>query len=337
MNGVPARWWRLESDGRLRCSLCPGQCRLREGQGGFCYIRFREGEGLYTDGWGTATGFALDPIEKKPLYHFFPGANILSFGTAGCNLGCLFCQNWSTTKAHLDQKRHQYLHPEGVAALALQHGARAVAFTYNEPGIFGEYVLEVSRAASSLGLKNVMVTNGYLELEPAREIYSHIHAANVDLKAFSERFYRKMTLSHLQPVLDFLVWLRRETSVWIEVTTLLIEGENDDPGEIHDLSAWIRDQLGPRTPLHFSAFYPAYRLQQRPPTSTATVLRAREIAMKAGLYYVYGGNIRHSESGNTYCPHCGRAVIERSYLSLVRQNLKNGRCAYCNEPLDGVF
>ncbi len=332
-----ARWWEQRSDGRIHCRLCPRECLLREGQRGFCYVRRVEEGRLLTEGYGSATGFAVDPIEKKPFYHLLPGGKALSFGTAGCNLGCKFCQNWTTTKSSATQRRHQRLAPDHLVRLAENSGAAALSYTYNEPTIFAEYVTEAAAAARAAGILNLMVTNGYISLDAAPEVYRDIDGANVDLKSFSEDFYRRLTLSQLQPVLDFLLWLREQTDVWIEITTLLIEGYNDEPAEIRQLSRWVRDHLGPHTPLHFTAFHPDYRMADHRRTSTATVLTAREIARGEGMYHVYAGNVIHDESQQTYCPGCGAVVIERDYMSLRSNRLRNGRCPECDTEIAGVF
>ncbi|MBC8478414.1 AmmeMemoRadiSam system radical SAM enzyme [bacterium] len=334
---LPARWYELQKDGRISCQLCPRFCLLREGQRGFCFIRRVEAGRLVTDGYGAATGFALDPIEKKPLYHVLPGSSVFSFGTAGCNLGCKFCQNWTTSKSSDTQRRHQRLPAKTLIKMAQESGATAIAYTYNEPTIFAEYVTEVAAAARRSGILNLMVTNGYINLPAAREVYRHIDAANVDLKGFSDQFYRRLTLARLQPVLDFLSWLRRETTVWIEITTLLIEDYNDDPAEIQQLARWIKDNLGPQTPLHLTSFHPDYRMAQHRRTSLKTVLRSREIALQEGLYHVYTGNVIHADSQHTSCPGCGQRVIEREYMALRRNLLRAGHCPVCDLEVGGIF
>ncbi len=334
---VPARWWEQHSDGRVRCLLCPRGCLIHEGQRGFCYVRRVEQGQLVTDAYGSVTGFAADPIEKKPLYHVLPGSQAISFGTAGCNLGCRFCQNWTTTKSSLSQSRHQALAPAALARMTREHGAAAIAYTYNEPTIFAEYVTEVAAAARRFGLLNLMITNGYINLPAAQEVYQHIDAANVDLKGFSEDFYSRLTLSSLQPVLDLLIWLREQTTVWIEITTLLIEDYNDNTDDIQQLVRWIKDNLGPGTPLHFTAFHPDYRMADHRRTSLKTVLRARDTALEEGMHYVYTGNVIHADSQHTHCPGCGKRVIEREYMSLKYNLLQKGRCPECDTIVGGLF
>jgi pyruvate formate lyase activating enzyme len=331
-----ARWWQTESDGKILCTLCPRYCRLGTGQGGFCYIRKNIGGKLYSLGYGTSTGFAIDPIEKKPLNHFLPGSEILSFGTAGCNLGCRFCQNWSISKAKLDEAGSQNATPEEVVSLALKNHVPSLAFTYNDPVIWGEFVIDVSRLARQHGLKSVMVTAGYVTPEARSEVFRYIDAANVDLKAFTERFYHKMTFSHLDPVLDTLQWLKHETDIWFEITNLMIPGENDDPEETRRLCDWVINHLGDGVPLHFTAFHPDFKLTDKPPTPAATLVRARQIAQSAGIKFCYVGNIHDREGQTTYCPACKQALIRRSWHEILEYRLDDGRCA-CGAAIPGYF
>jgi pyruvate formate lyase activating enzyme len=332
-----AKWWETLPNGKILCTLCPRYCTLGEGQKGFCYIRENRGGKLYSTGYARPTGFAIDPIEKKPLSHFLPGSTVLSFGTAGCNLGCKFCQNWHMSKARSDEINSVYAAPEDVVALALKYGTPSIAYTYNDPTIFGEYVIDVSRIAREAGIKNVMVTAGYITAEARKEVYEFIDAANVDLKAFTERFYHKLTFSHLQPVLDTLLWLRNETDVWIEITTLLIPGENDSDEEIGRLSSWVALNLGKDTPIHFTAFHPAFKMLSTPPTPPSTLTRARQIAMEEGLKFVYTGNVHDTEGQTTFCPHCGRPVIKRDWHSVLSYELKDGKCPTCGAEIAGVW
>lgn len=333
----PARWWHTEEDGRILCTLCPRFCRLAEGQAGFCYIRQNREGFLVSLGYGRPTGFAVDPIEKKPLSHFLPGTPILSFGTAGCNLGCKFCQNWSISKAKLDELQSEDVTPEMVVDLAVAQGCPSIAYTYNDPVIFGEFVIDVSRHARSRGLRNVMVTAGYITAEARPDVFEYVDAVNVDLKGFSEQFYRKVTASHLDPVLDTLRWLSHETRLWFEVTTLLIPGLNDAEADLREQAHWMVQNLGPDVPWHFTAFHPDYRMRDRPRTPVHTLERAREIARAAGMRYVYLGNVVHKEGHTTRCPGCGTAVIERDWHRVVAVRLKNGRCTSCGEDVPGVF
>src|SRR5271165_5106786 len=330
------RWWEPMSDGRVHCYLCPRHCHIGEGQAGLCFIRVNQGGTLYSLGYGAPAALQIDPIEKKPLNHFLPGTRVFSMGTAGCNMGCFFCQNWDISKSRQDQVRSQRIAPEDVPLLALKYGCDSLAFTYNEPTIWGEYVVDICKAAKQYGLKTVMVSNGYITYEAFHDIYDHIDAANIDLKAFTENFYGKITLTHLQPVLDTLLWLKHETNVWFELTNLMIPTLNDDPAETRKLAEWILTNLGPDVPLHFTAFHPDFKLQDKPPTPPETLHRARQIAREMGLKYVYEGNI-YSDGANTICPGCKQTLVTRSWHSVMSNRLKNGCCANCGTRIPGVF
>jgi pyruvate formate lyase activating enzyme len=331
-----ARWWEAEAEGRVHCYLCPRHCHIHPGQAGFCFIRVNEGGKLYSLGYAAPAALQVDPIEKKPLNHFLPGTKIFSLGTAGCNMGCFFCQNWSISKSKSDQSRAQNLSPERVVALAREYGCPSIAFTYNEPTIWGEYVVDICAAAKEQGINTVMVTNGYITHEVFHDIYDHVDAANVDLKGFTEGFYGKVTLSHLQPVLEMLEWLKNETNVWFEITNLIIPTLNDDPGETRKLAEWVVEHLGTDVPLHFTAFHPDFKLRKIPPTPPETLDRARKIAREAGVRYVYEGNIR-SEGAHTYCPKCGEVVIRRSWHEVTENRMKNGSCGACGFAIAGVW
>jgi pyruvate formate lyase activating enzyme len=330
------RWWESEPGNRVHCFLCPRHCHIHDGQSGFCFIRVNRGGKLYSLGYGSPAALQVDPIEKKPLNHFLPGTRIFSMGTAGCNMGCFFCQNWDISKSRHDQVHSQQVAPEEVPLLARRHNCRSIAFTYNEPTIWGEYVIDICRAAKQQGLKTVMVSNGYITREAFHDIYDHIDAANVDLKAFTESFYGKITLTHLQPVLDTLQWLKNETNVWFEITNLMIPTLNDDPVETRKLADWILEHLGPDVPLHFTAFHPDFKLQDKPRTPPETLDRARAIALEAGLHYVYEGNI-YSEAANTNCPNCGATLIRRSWHTVETNQLRNGACPKCDYKVLGVW
>ncbi len=332
--GAPARWWKPDGD-RLLCYLCPRYCRIGEGQSGFCFIRANRGGELVSMGYGRPAAIQIDPIEKKPLNHFLPGTRVFSMGTAGCNMGCKFCQNWEISKSKEDQVRSVSLSPEEVVARALETGCSSLAFTYNEPTIWGEYVIDISRLAREAGLKSVMVTNGYITMEALPEVYEFIDAANVDLKSFTEEFYRKVTLTHLEPVLASLVELQRR-GVWIELTTLLIPTLNDAVEEARELATWVLRNLGAEVPLHFTAFHPDFRLMDLPPTPPATVEAARREALGLGLKYVYAGNIVTDAGGRTLCPACGATVIRRSWHAVEEYRLVEGRCA-CGYQIPGCF
>jgi pyruvate formate lyase activating enzyme len=333
----PGRYWHVLSDGRIQCDVCPRLCALHEGQRGFCFVRAREGDAIVLTTWGRSSGFCVDPIEKKPLNHFLPGTPVLSFGTAGCNLGCRFCQNWDMSKSREMDILADEASPDAIASRAQELGCRSVAFTYNDPVIFLEYAVDVAEACHRRGLKTVAVTAGYMCEEPRREFYRHMDAANVDLKGFTASFYESVCLGKLDPVLDTLRYIRRETSTWLEITTLLIPGKNDAPAEIEALCGWVRDELGPDVPLHFTAFHPDFRMLDVPPTPPGTLTAARHIALRAGLRFVYTGNVHDAEGGATYCPGCGADVIGRDWYDLTRWELRSGACSRCGAAIPGVF
>jgi pyruvate formate lyase activating enzyme len=332
-----ARWWEPTDNNKILCTLCPRYCTIGVDQAGFCFIRQNIKGKLYSAGYGRPTGFGIDPIEKKPLSHFYPGTTILSFGTAGCNLGCKFCQNWSISKARLDGENSFEASPEEVVKLAKKHNTPSIAFTYNDPTIFGEYVIDISRLAREEGIKSVMVTAGYIDKEARKDIYKYIDAANVDLKAFTENFYHKLTFSHLNDVLDTLAWLKNETNVWFEITTLLIPEENDSPEEIKQMCDWILKNLGDSVPLHFTAFHPDFKMTNKSRTPGSTLEMARSIALSSGIKYCYVGNVHNPEGQTTYCPSCKTALIKRDWHSVITNKIVGGKCYKCNEIIAGVF
>jgi pyruvate formate lyase activating enzyme len=330
-------WQHKLDDGRIQCDLCPRHCRLRDGQRAFCFVRERQGEQIVLSSYGQATGFCIDPIEKKPLNHFYPGSSVLSFGTAGCNLGCRFCQNWDISKAREVEKLSEHATPEQIARAARRAGCKSVAFTYNDPVIFAEYVIDTAHACHEVGVKTVAVTSGYITREAREDFFGAIDAANVDLKAFTEGFYQKLCFASLAPVLDTLVFLHRETQVWLEVTTLLIPGHNDSVEEIDRLCDWFARELGPEVPLHFTAFHPDYKLDDVGPTPPGPLTRAREQAIAHGLKHVYTGNVHDARGQSTYCAGCGTAIIERDWYRLGRYRVAGGACEACGRPLSGHF
>ena len=334
----PGRWWSTLPDGRIQCDLCPRECRLADGQRGFCFVRAREGDQLLLTTYGRSSGFCVDPIEKKPLAHFYPGSSVLSFGTAGCNLGCTFCQNWDISKARQFDRLTDEATPEAIAEAAVRAGAESVAFTYNDPTIFAEYAIDVATACHTRGVHTVAVTAGYINPEPRREFYAVMDAANVDLKGFTEAFYERVTGAHLAPVLDTLEYLARETDVWVELTTLLIPGYNDSDREIAEQARWIVEHLGPDVPLHFSAFHPDFKMLDVPPTPPETLRRARAQAISEGLRYVYVGNVHDRDGDATYCPGCGATVIARDWYEILDYRLDaTGRCPSCGTTIAGHF
>jgi pyruvate formate lyase activating enzyme len=335
---VPTSYWHRLEDGRIQCDVCPRFCKLNEGQRGLCFVRARENDQVVLTTYGRSSGFCVDPVEKKPLNHFLPGTPILSFGTAGCNLSCQFCQNWDISKSREMDTLADMALPETIAGAALKLGCRSVAFTYNDPTIFLEYAIDVADACREVGIKTVAVTAGYICEKPREEFYRHLDAANVDLKGFTERFYRQICAGHLQPVLDTLVYLKRETDVWFEITTLLIPGENDSESEIEEMTAWVVENLGPDVPIHFTAFHPDWKMIDKPSTPPATLRRARQIAMKNGIRYAYTGNVHDEDGGSTYCHECGKKLIGRNWYVLSDWNLDGeGRCRGCGAKCAGVF
>jgi pyruvate formate lyase activating enzyme len=333
----PGRWWTMLPDRRIECQLCPRFCKLNDGQRGFCFVRKRVGDQMILTTYGRSSGFCVDPIEKKPLNHFLPGTSVLSFGTAGCNLGCRFCQNWDISKAREWDRLADAASPEEIARAALRFGCRSVAFTYNDPVIFSEYAIDVADACHELGIQSVAVTAGYTTAEARPEFYRHMDAANVDLKAFTEQFYHRLCFAQLQPVLETLVYLRRETNVWFEVTTLLIPEENDSDAELHRAAEWFAENLGADVPWHFTAFHPDFKMLDKPHTPPATLTRARRIALSKGLHYVYTGNVHDIEGGSTWCPGCGKRLIERDWFTLGEWNLEVNHCASCGHEIAGLF
>ena len=334
----PARYWHRLDDGRIQCDVCPRFCKLHEGQRGLCFVRGRSGDQMVLTTYGRSSGFCVDPIEKKPLNHFLPGTPILSFGTAGCNLTCKFCQNWDISKARETDRLNDRADPGMIAAAAKQLGCRSVAFTYNDPVIFLEYAVDTAKACHAAGVKTVAVTAGYVAPEARREFFSHMDAANVDLKGFTEDFYYRLCGSHLQDVLDTLVYLKRETNVWFEITTLLIPGENDSPEEIDAMSRWIAKELGSDVPLHFTAFHPDWKMRDKNATPPETLQRSRAIAKSHGLRYVYTGNVHDPDGGSTWCSGCGNLLIGRDWYELKGWSLDaKGACVKCGTQAAGVF
>lgn len=336
MPEIVAKWWEPLENDKVLCTLCPRFCKIGDGQNGFCFVRRNKGGKLYLAAYGTSTGFAIDPIEKKPLNHFLPGSPVLSFGTAGCNLGCRFCQNWDISKAKLDKTRSLTATPEEVVRKALEHDCPSIAYTYNDPTIWGEWVMDIAKIAREVGIKNVMVTAGYITPQAREEIYPLIDAANVDLKAFTDTFYHKLTFSHLADVLDTIAWLVNDTEVWTEITNLIIPGHNDNTDEIGRMVDWILENVGDEIPLHFTAFHPDFKMMDTPPTPHETLRKARTLAMEKGVKYVYVGNVFDTDGQTTYCPHCHRSLIVRNWHKIVRQGIQDRRCE-CGERIPIIW
>jgi pyruvate formate lyase activating enzyme len=334
----PARWWHTLDDGRIQCDLCPRDCKLHEGQRGACFVRKMEDGKMVLTSYGRSSGFCVDPIEKKPLNHFYPGTSVFSFGTAGCNLACKFCQNWDISKSRDMDRLMDAASPEEIARMALKMGCKSVAYTYNDPVPFAEYAMDTALECHKLGLQNVAVTAGYIHAGARADFYADMNAANVDLKGFTDDFYVHYCGGHLQPVLDTLIYLVKETRVWVEITTLVIPTLNDSDAELRRLAEWILRELGPEVPLHFSAFHPDYKLLELPATPASTLSRARKLAMETGLHYVYTGNVHDREGDTTFCPNCKAALIERDWYEIPAYRLSDdGHCPHCGIAIAGRF
>jgi pyruvate formate lyase activating enzyme len=335
---VPGRYWHALADGRIQCDVCPRYCKLHEGQRGLCFVRACQNAKIVLTTYGRSSGYCVDPIEKKPLNHYLPGTPVLSFGTAGCNLACKFCQNWDISKSREIDTLADEASPEKIARVARELGCRSVAYTYNDPVIFLEYAVDVAKACRERDIKSVAVTAGYVTEQAREEFFSHMDAANVDLKAFTEEFYFKICGGHLRPVLDTLVYLKHETGVWFEITTLLIPGENDSDKELEDMTQWVVEHVGPDVPWHFTAFHPDWKMMNKSHTPATTLTRARRIALKNGVRYAYTGNVHDETGGSTYCHQCGEKLIGRDWYVITAWNLTaDGRCSRCATPLAGVF
>jgi len=335
---VETKYWHRLDDGRVQCDLCPRACKLHEGQRGLCFVRACEGGRIVLTTYGRSSGFCIDPIEKKPLNHFLPGTPVLSFGTAGCNLACRFCQNWDISKSRETDTLADAASPEAIARRAAELGCRSVAFTYNDPVIFHEYAIDVAQASRERGIRSVAVTAGYMCAEPRQEFYRYMDAANVDLKGFTERFYHEVCAGHLQPVLETLEYLKRETQVWFEITNLVIPGLNDSDKEIDEMTHWVVEHLGPEVPLHFTAFHPDSRMLDRPTTPLTTLTRARRIAIDNGVRYAYTGNVHDEAGGSTWCHVCGSRLVGRDWYQITAWHLTDdGSCRSCGTRCPGVF
>ncbi|MCP3870118.1 MAG: AmmeMemoRadiSam system radical SAM enzyme [Gammaproteobacteria bacterium] len=338
MNHYPTKYWHPLEDGRTQCDLCPRACQLKEGQQGLCFVRACHNGTIVLTTYGRSSGFCVDPIEKKPLNHFLPGTPVLSFGTAGCNLACRFCQNWDMSKSREMDTLADFASPGRIASTAAELQCRSVAFTYNDPVIFLEYAVDTAIACHEQGIKTVAVTAGYISPGPRELFFSHMDAANVDLKAFSDGFYHKLTGAHLQPVLDTLIYLAHHTDVWFELTTLLIPGKNDSEAELNAMTHWVVKHLGSSVPMHFTAFHPDWKMKDVPPTPPESLYRARDIALKNGVRFAYTGNVHDSRGGSTWCPDCGQLLIARDWYQLSEWNLTpQGDCRFCGAACAGHF
>lgn len=334
----PTKYWHQLSDGRVQCDICPRQCKLNEGQQGFCFVRARKNNQIVLTTFGRSSGFCIDPIEKKPLFHFLPGSSALSFGTVGCNLMCQFCQNWDISKSKEMNRLASIAMPEAIARAAKYYNCSSVAYTYNDPVTFLEYVIETAKACHKENIKSVAITAGYINPEPLKELATHMDVIKVDLKAFTESFYDRISGGHLQPVLNTISYIKQKTPVWLELVTLLIPGENDSDNELDLMTQWIVNNVGPDVPLHFSAFFPEWKMLDKEPTPLETLIRARTIAMKNGLKYVYTGNLNYDEGSNTYCPQCHRCIIKRILYVIDDYRITpEGNCQFCGAHCPGIF
>ena len=334
----PTIYWHKLTDGHIQCDLCPRACKLLEGQRGLCFVRARKNDQIILTTYGLSSGYCIDPIEKKPLNHFLPGTPVLSFGTAGCNLTCKHCQNWDISKSRETHTLCDNAMPETIAKAANQLNCKSIAFTYNEPIIFMEYAIDVAKECHKLGIKTVAVTAGYICEKPRKEFFQYIDATNVDLKAFTENFYQKITSGHLKPILDTLIYIKHHTNVWLELTTLLIPNENDSEEELEALTNWVVEKLGPDVPIHFTAFHPTWKMQNIPPTPKETLTRARNIAIKNGIHYAYTGNVHDISGDSTYCHNCNKCIIKRDWYTIIDYQLNaNGECSFCGTKCAGIF
>ncbi len=334
------QWWHLSDTGpaaKVVCTLCPRECHIPKGSRGFCFVRANVDNQMVLTTYGRSSGFCIDPIEKKPLSHFLPGTPVLSLGTAGCNLGCKFCQNWDISKSRAMDTVQSEATPEAIVAAAQRHGCSSIAFTYNDPTIWAEYAIDIAKVARREGVRTVAVTAGYISPDARREFYRWMDAANVDLKGFTETFYRKLCQAELKPVLETIEYLHRETGVWQELTTLLIPGENDSPEELRAMCGWILDRIGDQVPIHFTAFHPDFKMMDTPRTPHETLIAARQLATDMGIRFAYVGNVHDAKNESTYCPGCGRIVIERDWHEINRYHLKGNACAFCGTRIAGVF
>ncbi|NOY37062.1 MAG: AmmeMemoRadiSam system radical SAM enzyme [Chlorobi bacterium] len=343
-NSKPDELWKwskeamfqTETPRGVRCMICPNECTPKPGELSDCHNRINKDGKLYTIAYGNPCAVHVDPVEKKPLFHFKPGTHAFSIATAGCNLACLNCQNWTISQTTPTKTQNFDLMPDKVVKQAVHYSCESVAYTYSEPVTFYEYTLDTAKLVRSAGLKNILVSAGYIHEDPLRKLCKVIDAANIDLKSFKESIYLKLNAGKLQPVLDALK-IFHEEGVWLEITNLIIPGWNDDFDMIKEMCDWLYDNDLYRYPLFFSRFMPLYKLTQLPPTPAATLEKAREIALASGIQFVYIGNVPGTKATNTYCPKCHKLLMERRGYSILQNHIKNGHCAYCNEPISGVW
>jgi pyruvate formate lyase activating enzyme len=338
---IASKWWHTDKQtGKVVCTLCPRECHIPKDQRGFCFVRANVDDQLVLTTYGRSSGFCIDPIEKKPLGHFLPGTPVMSLGTAGCNLGCKFCQNWDISKSREMDTLASYAGPEDAINACERTNCRSVAFTYNDPTIWAEYAIDIAKVARERNIKTVAVTAAYISPEARKDFYQWIDGANIDLKAFTETFYRKLTQTHLQPVLDTIKWIKDHTNVWFELTNLMIPGENDSTDETQRMCDWIFNNIGPDVPVHFTRFHPDFKMQDTPATEHGALINARQIALDAGIKFAYVGNVHDPEHESTYCPNCAKRLIERNWYELSEYNLvgvSGNECKFCGQDIPGVF
>ena len=333
---IEARYYKKLEHKKVLCELCPKECRVDDLERGFCGVRENRGGTYYTLVHSKPCTIHIDPVEKKPLFHFIPGSQAFSFATVGCNMDCKFCQNWQISQIRPEQAQNFKLAPEQLVDLAVKKKCPIIASTYTEPVVFAEYVLDIARAGKARGVKSVMISNGYIKEKPMEDLIEVLDAVKIDFKAYTETFYRDVCVGSLKPVLDILKLLDRK-GIWYELVYLVIPTLNDSEKEIREMAAWMTSNLKPHVPVHFSRFHPQYRLKNLPPTPVSTIERAREITMKAGMNYVYVGNVPGHPGENTYCPGCGKVVIRRTGYRILEKKLKGNRCAHCGGIIAGVF
>ena len=331
-----AMYYQQIGEGLVQCQLCPNRCTLPEGSRSQCRVRENRGGKLYTLAYGNPCAVHNDPIEKKPFNHFLPGTLAFSIATAGCNLHCLYCQNWTISQKRPEEVDSISLPPEDVVKYALKAGSRSIAYTYSEPNIFYEYMLDTAKAARPKGLRNVVISNGYINPDPLRELCHAVDAIRVDLKGFSEEFYQKVCFGSLAPVLESIKIIHQE-GIWLEIVNLVVPTLNDDEGMLREMARWIVKNLGPDVPVHFSRFYPMYKLTKLPPTPVETLEKARAIAMEEGINYAYIGNVPGHPASHTYCPACGKAIIKRTGFEVTEYHIVDGKCEFCGHPIPGVW
>ena len=333
---MEARYYEKLPNRKIKCTLCPRSCIIDDLERGYCGVRENRQGAYYTLVYGKPCTIHVDPIEKKPLFHFLPASSALSLATVGCNVFCKFCQNWEISQSRPEQVSAMRVSPDEMALRAIQQNCHVVAFTYSEPVVFAEYMYDVAAVAKKSEIRSVMISNGFIQKQPMRDLCTVLDGVKIDLKAFTERFYRELVSGELKPVLDTLVLLRQE-KIWFEIVYLVIPGENDDRNELASLSRWIRSELGEDVPLHFTRFYPQYRMTNLPPTPIKTLQEARNIALDAGVHYVYTGNVPGDKGENTYCPACGKLLIRRLGYTVVENNLKSSSCPACQKIIAGVW